>query len=302
VTKPLCIWWIGDGKPGHENQSLGLVEAIGRLRPVTSHRIDLSCAANGWARWRSAMDQAAQLPRPDLVVAAGHATHWSLWRLGRKYAAPRVVLMKPSLPLSCFDLCLAPRHDFKADPSCHRLELTEGALNRVVAGAGERHARLILLGGPSKSHGWDGEGMLAALRQVAVGGGWQLTDSRRTPPDFLGRLARELPDLQLHPHADTGSDWLPGLLQQAAEVWVSEDSVSMVYEALSSGAQVGLLPMPRRREDTRVLRGLDRLVAEGRVGSLDSWLEEGSLPPALSLAEADRCARLVMQMLLPQPA
>lgn len=296
MSEALQIWRLGDGKPGHENQSLGLVEALGRLRPVECHRIDLSAAKGFWQRWRSAMTQAGELPAPDLVLGAGHATHWPLWRLSRKHRAPSVVLMKPGLPLSCFGLCLAPRHDFKTEPSRRGLEVTEGALNRVVFTPGERSGKLILLGGPSKSHGWDGAALLDDLRQLVTGEGWQATDSRRTPPDFLRHLARELPQLECHTHAGTGPDWLPKQLQQAAEVWVSEDSVSMVYEALSSGAQVGLLPLPRCREDSRVLRGLDRLAAEGRVGTLESWRDGGCLPPPLCLAEADRCARLVLEM------
>ena len=266
MSDPLTVWQLGDGKPGHENQSLGLIEAIGRIRPCEHHRIDISDAGSFLSRARVAKAQAEALPEPDLIVGAGHATHFPLWRLGKGSGAPTVVLMRPSLPMGFFDLCLVPRHDFSNEPQkLSSLVVTEGALNRVVAGAGVREGKLILLGGPSKTHGWDGDAMMKSLAELTSEGQWQLTDSRRTPEGFVERIRAELPAIQIHPHRDTGPDWLPKVLQQVDEVWVGEDSVSMTYEALSSGAKVGVLPVPRLREDSRVLRGLDA-VREVRKG------------------------------------
>ena len=82
-----------------------------------------------------------------------------------------------------------------------------------------------------------------------------------------------------------------------AEVaWVSEDSVSMVYEALTGGARVGLLALPPRGGTGRVLRGLDRLLTDGWVTTHAHWCEEGALPPPrLGFDEAARCARLILE-------
>lgn len=299
MNDALTIWQLADGKPGHENQSLGLIEAIGRLRPCETHRIDVSKAGNFWSRWKTAREQAGSLPPADLIIGCGHATHFALWRLRKMTGAKTIVLMKPSLPLSCFDGCIAPRHDFVAGaPDRNNLILTEGALNRVVAGKGERGGKLILLGGPSKIHGWDGDALLESLRELTREGDWQLTDSRRTPEGFVERIRQELPKIHIHPHQETGPDWLPGVLQEVEEIWVSEDSVSMTYEALSSGARVGVLAMPRLREDARVLRGLSGLIRQGRLTGFRAWQDAGrELPSARPLAEADRCARLVLECL-----
>lgn len=299
MNDALTIWQLGDGKPGHENQSLGLIEALGRIRPCEVHRIDLSQAGSFWARWKEAKRQAREMPAPDLLLGVGHATHFALWRLRKSSGAPAVVLMNPSLPRRCFDLCLVPRHDFASDPPEHaRLLVTEGALNRVLAGAGERRGGLILLGGPSKTHGWDEEEMMSSLTELCTQGDWQLTDSRRTPQECLARIGRELPQIKVHPHTETGPDWLPQTLQQVAQVWVTEDSVSMTYEALSSGAKVGVLPAPRLRTNARILRGLDSLLAQGRLSSFEDWREAGGvLPEARPLREADRCARLLVEWL-----
>jgi len=81
---------------------------------------------------------------------------------------------------------------------------------------------------------------------------------------------------------------------------VTEDSVSMVYEALSSGARVGLLPVPRSKQDTRVLRGLDQLVEAGFVTPYARWLKTRTLtPPPEPLQEAARCAHVVLTRFFP---
>jgi len=70
----------------------------------------------------------------------------------------------------------------------------------------------------------------------------------------------------------------------------------MIYEALSSGASVGLLPMPSLRTSSRVLRGLEQLVAEGFLTPFADWENSRRLaPPPALLREADRCAEWVIQ-------
>lgn len=297
VEKTRTLWVIGDGKPGHENQSLGLAEAIARIVPCEVHRISLAEVRGRIAQIRSAVQAGVLLPPPDLIVSAGHATHVPLLLLSRKFKAPSVLLMRPSLPMQLFDLCVTPEHDFKTGYQRKKLLLTRGALNRVPPPAdASRNGRMILIGGPSKLHGWDGESLLAALEKITASGSWQLTDSRRTPAGFTDRMRQSLPDVEIFPHQETGPTWLPGKLATAAEVWVTEDSVSMVYEALSSGAKVGLLPVPRLRSGTRVLRGLEKLIDGGFITRFASWEKSPHLAaPPETMREADRCAAVIVE-------
>ena len=293
VTRPLTLWLLGDGKAGHENQSLGLAEALGRVTPCAIHRIPLAGAAGWLGRIRAARAAAVGLPKPDLILAAGHATHPALLWLARQHRAKSIVLMRPSLPLGCFDLCIAPAHDFPPGTRNRpNLILTRGALNRVAPpDTAARSGRMILVGGPSSAHGWDGAALLHAIEQITATGAWQLADSRRTPAGFCDEIRQRLPAVQVVPHQQTTPDWLPGQLAAAAEVWVTEDSVSMIYEALSSGAKVGLLPAPRLKPSSRVIRGLNELITSRALTPYASWLTTRTLAyPAEPLREADRCA------------
>ncbi|MEI7954164.1 MAG: mitochondrial fission ELM1 family protein [Verrucomicrobiota bacterium] len=306
MTPILSIWVLGDGKPGHENQALGLAEALQRLRPCSIERISLAGFRGLFGRFRGVLRAASALPKPDLLMAAGHATHPALLWLAHQHRVPGIVLMRPSLPLSWFDLCIAPAHDFPQSPPPANVLTTSGALNRVLAdSSADRSGGLILVGGPSAIHHWDADGLLDSLARICgdgSGGLWQLTDSRRTPPGFLERLRQRLPGLRVFPHGETPADWLPARLAAVADVWVTEDSVSMVYEALSSGARVGLLPLPRSKPQSRVLRGLAQLVDAGWLTPYERWCQTGKLnaPPA-PLQEASRCAAFVLTKFFASP-
>ena len=299
AKRSLTLWLIGDGKPGHENQSLGLAEAMQGYVACDIHRISIAGKGGIFGRIRAAFAQSAALPSPDFIIAAGHATHPALLCLARKHRAKSIVLMRPSLPLRCFDLCIAPSHDFPNKPTRKNLILTRGAINRVQAGDSPKTGKLILIGGPSKTHGWDTGAILDMLAKITMGGGWQLTDSRRTPKGFLEQARMRLKGLEIFSCQQTPPDWLPSKLREANEVWVSEDSVSMIYEALSSGARVGLLPVPRLNSNSRVLRGIDELVEDGYLTPFSSWQNAGQLRTApKNLNETGRCAKIICQSLL----
>jgi mitochondrial fission protein ELM1 len=298
----LTLWLIGDGKPGHENQSIGLAEAIQRRVACEIHRISIAGKGGFFGRIRAALAAGAKLPKPDFIIAAGHATHFPLLWLALKHRAKSIVLMRPSLPLACFELCIAPLHDFPKKPQRKNLILTRGAINRVHASPPQKTGRLILIGGPSKTHGWNDAAMLEMLAKLTTAGGWQLTDSRRTPEGFLEQIKKHLPNIEIFSCKETAPDWLPDKLGRAKEVWVSEDSVSMIYEALSSGARVGLLPVPCLNSHSRVLRGIDELTASGFLTPFSDWNQTGHLAQsAQTLNEADRCAEIIWQMAKEQP-
>ena len=72
----------------------------------------------------------------------------------------------------------------------------------------------------------------------------------------------------------------------------------MIYEALTSGARVGLLPVPRLVRNSRVLRGIDRLVADGFLTPYATWAETQRLvAPQETLRETERCAEIILAMM-----
>ena len=293
------IWRFSDGKAGHDHQSQGLIAALERyqaLEVVTLPPLPATAAlkAGLWGRWADWM----ALPAPDLLIGAGHRTHLSLLAARRCRGGKTVVLMRPSVPLALFDLCLIPEHD--TPPVRANVRVTRGALNHLrPSTALEPWRGLLLIGGPSAHFDWDAAGLyrqIAAILAATPHMSWTLTNSRRTPAGFLAGLSAASKErLTLMPLAETGANWLPQQLAQSGQVWVTADSVSMVYEALTVGAAVGVLHVPGN-QTSRIAQGIDRLAAQGWVTRFADWRPgiELTRPPGV-FDEADRCACWISQ-------
>ena len=108
----MVVWLIHDEKPGHCNQLLGLTQAFAELAPVEVCEIRAPSRASSLATlFAKSFALGNQLSKPDLVVGAGHSTHLAILAARRAHGGKAVVLMKPSLPTSLFDLCIVPKHD-----------------------------------------------------------------------------------------------------------------------------------------------------------------------------------------------
>ena len=273
--------------------------ALSLRRPLIRQDIPVPAPRRALWQWLTGRFPAGErLLDPDLIVAAGHRSHLALLAARRARGGRAVVLMKPSLPMALFDLCIVPEHD--APPARDNLIATRGTLNRVRPGAqwgaDAADEALVLLGGPSKGHRWEGARItrqLAELVEAHPERSWTVADSRRTPEGYLDTLV----GLGVHrvSHASVDGEWLPAQLARSAHVWVSEDSVNMVYEALTAGAAVGVLRLPRIAEG-RVTRGLDRLLADGSVVDFEAW-RGGREPtsPTEPFDEAARCAGWIVE-------
>ena len=298
IRPPRIVWVVSDGKPGHLNQSLGLAEALARATPTDIRVVPALPAwraARAWLLRRLANDA---LPAPDLVIGAGHATHLTLLAARRTCGGRALVLMRPSLPRRCFDLCIVPRHDGLAADA--RTWVSEGALNRIrPAAAPDPQRGLILVGGESPHFQWDGDAIQVQIKSILARTPemrWTLTTSRRTPAEFLAALPAT-PNLAVVPHPATGPDWLPAQLAACGTAWVTPDSASMVYEALTAGVAVGVFDLPVRPA-SRVGRAIAELADAQRVTRFIAWCAHGKLHPNLQpLAEADRCATEILQWL-----
>lgn len=165
---------------------------------------------------------------------------------------------------------------------------------------------LILIGGPSKDFDWDDESMLNQLAFISIHtpGHLVLTTSRRTPDGFAEKIRTAVPELTVVPVEETRPGWVARHLAHASAAWVSQDSVSMVYEALGSGAPVGILSVPRRHgsRKSRILSGLETLEKEGMVTGYSDWKKQNFrlTAPGSPLLEADRAADYILSRFFPQ--
>jgi mitochondrial fission protein ELM1 len=296
--RAVVVWAFTDGKAGHENQTRGLLAALARRTAADVRWIKVPPYSSVLTNLMiKRFLPGAALPSPDFLVGAGHRTHLPLIAARRARGGKSIVLMKPSLPRVWFDLCVIPEHD---QASGGNVLTTRGALNAMQPGNKQAHTGLILIGGPSRHHGWREKELVAQVEEIVRRDAtlqWTLTTSRRTPPSTTARLAALVAkNLTVVPVRDTGPGWLPERLAAARCAWVSEDSVSMVYEALTAGCATGILAVPARRRGKQKLRhGIEALVREGLVTGYAQWQAGAKLvPPAQAFNEAARAAAWIL--------
>lgn len=249
------VWLFTDGKIGHEKQSKAFVEILRKQYSISEEIIDVSgiCFVQS-IKWFLGFTPPIQtlLDTPDLIIGTGHRTHFPMLAARRIYKGKIIVIMKPSMPLKFFDLCLIPKHD---RPKIEKnVLITNGPLSSIKSSKNQNEkAGLIMLGGPNKQFTWSNENILNQIYEIIEDKSnrelnWQLTTSRRTPPHFIELLRQaRFPNLSLFTFDETPTNWIEKALAQHATVWVTQDSFSMIYEAIQSGAKVGLLEMPPKR-------------------------------------------------------
>ncbi len=299
MDTPLTIWLVTDRKPGHRNQLLALASRLADRAPVKAEEIAVTGVAPDPRRWR-------RLPDPDLILCAGSRTHLTAVAARAARGGRLVVCMNPTLPTRLFDLCLIPRHGRCPDRT--NVVATVGAIVNVVPSRDRDTRRgVILLGGPSKHHSIDETALADAVRRIVESTptiAWDLSTSRRTPATLLGSLnALSTPNVTITPAERTPAGWVADSLARAGVAWITEDSVSMICEAVTTGCAVGVLPMPRvgrAGRPSRVVRFIEDFIANKLVTPLDAWAGGAPLvPPTETIDEAGRCAGIILERFFP---
>lgn len=298
-TQTPIIWRISDGKPGHDSQSKGLVKALNLIKPCDCHDIILADKKHGLLNLLLKKFPTTEiLPDPDMIIGAGHETHLPLLCAKRARGGKTIIIMNPSVPAGWFDFCFIPEHD---NPKmADNVLTTKGAINCITPSTEQVHDRgLILIGGPSRHFNWDNEYLLQQLKEIISTHAdieWEITDSARTPETTRNLLATlHEPNAKYKDCSSTGAAWVAGRLNRAANAWVSMDSVSMIYESLTSGAAVGILEVPAR-EPGKLTNNIAGLVEDNMVTPFSKWQNQRKLnqPPVL-LHEAKRCAERLQE-------
>jgi len=299
-----------DGRPGHEKQSQGIVQALENYVTLEVSEIDVlhnSVLSDGLSYINYFLGRVTSLSvadDTDLVIGTGSRTHIPLLSCKKKCRARAVVSMTPNLLLrKHFDLCLVPFHD-QVEPASNIFE-TIGPPN--VASNESKHdpqKGLILVGGvDNRSHYWNQAEIINYINElISVSGGtnWIISSSPRTPEkteEKLEELAAGKDLVDFYPFSTTPKGWIERQYNENKIVWISGDSISMVYEALSAGCRVGILPVKWKKKKSKFQFSEGYLVDQKRVITYSDWhnkTAEWSESEDQPFNEADRCAREIL--------
>ena len=274
--KPLSVIAFMDGRAGHEKQTRGILTALAGMTPI---HVAVRTVAPGfflqrlqrWLRYIACapipLKKQADPTGIDLIIGAGACTHIPMLELKRRSGAKAVTSMSPGFPLMRrMDLCLIPEHDGKS--AGENIFVTIGPPNTSTAkGQHRSDLGLILIGGiDPKSHRWSTVGLLSQIRMLLDaddGVSWTVSSSPRTPESTcaaLERLAAANSRVRFFRSDATPSGWVEAQYDDSDRVWVTADSVSMVFEALTAGCRVGILPVDWKRGRNKIKRSADLLI------------------------------------------
>ena len=297
----MVIWRICDGRIGHDNQSLGLVNAIASQVAVELHDIAPLTPFSAIRNYlMHKFPPGIGKPEPDLIIGAGHSTHLSMISAKRACGGKTVVIMRPTVPTDWFDFCLIPDHD---KPTIkNNIIITHGALNNIMPSSRHDKSRgIILIGGPSKHYDWNVQQLLEQVETIVSRTpdvSWLVSDSPRTPAGTTGRL-REIcsTNMRFVSHKEMEKGQVADQLQLSGYAWVTADSVSMIYESLTSGAITGLISVPSGKKDkiTNIVQDLHRA---RMITRYEDWVSGHALAtPPVNFNEAQRCATELLDRL-----
>lgn len=314
---PTC-WCVTDGRPGMENQAVGLAEALGltpsvkRIVLKTPWRI---ASPHITAFKRFAMSDRGdrlEAPWPDILIATGRPSILpSLYVKGQSGGRTFTVQLQDPVSLRWrFDRIVAPAHD---NLSGDNVIVMDGALHRVtpakLAAEAPRWAEAfahiprpyvsVLLGGNNSRYRL-GEAEIdsLALRLKSLssqGFGLLVTGSRRTGDANISALRQALAGCAAFISDGTGDNPYFGMLALADAFVVTCDSVNMISEACSTGKPVHVLMLPTdgrkgASERDKFTRFHRRLENSGRIRFFSGRIETWTYEP---LIEMERVAQLI---------
>ena len=274
---------------GLQAQALGLAEAAGLAPELVTLEPRAPWSWLPARIWPTPL-RAIRLPDPgDAIMIGAGGMAAVIGAAFRRPARPVVQVQHPRIDPARFDLVVVNRHDGLIGPN---VVVTRTALHRATPARLAQAAALwtprfahlprplvaVLVGGSNGRFRLDaavatalGASLAAMMRADRVG--LALTPSRRTAGDARAALQRAVAPLGGWVWNMEGENPYFGLLALADAIVVTEDSVSMVSEAVATSAPVLLAGLPGRSR--RIRRFNQYLQEDGRLrpfaGRLDLW-------------------------------
>jgi len=274
---------LSDGKPGHLNQSLAFARLLGcsyqvrtvkfrcRFFKVLSYLFD-------WIGLRVAGLFAVDRPLPasKIIVSAGSETYYANRVLADCNQVRSVVLMWPSGYRPNFDLIVAQLHDrppmmpnLLAIPVNLSAPEKQGLVDREEK---DTPCVAVVIGGPSRHYHLNIERFKKQLEQIFnafPGGDFLVTTSRRTPiavENLLETLAFRYRLI----YSRQRQNPVPDFLAIADYVFITEDSTSMISEAVCYGqSNIEILELDKRGGREKISSMVESLSGQGYLHRFD---------------------------------
>lgn len=236
----------------------------------------------------------------DFIISAGSSLAPLNLCLAKDCRGKSIVVMKPAFPFNFFryDLALVPAHDqgrlpegtlrTLITPARMEPEEMENAAGKIAETmrSPEKTGVAVFLGGSTRRFNIylkDVQALFAILDKIApVLGDYAVTTSRRTSGDISNWLKSSVAgkqncQLMVIAKEDNRPEVVPGMMTLADILIVTEDSVSMISEALRSGKKVVVLSLdstglPEKHKRFREILARESVVTAAGLHDLEEKL------------------------------
>lgn len=288
---------ISDGKIGHYNQSLGVLKALEKtygvnhttvnikiknsfVKRILKILLNLEFAKTFFERrenlkYIKVFYDGFEIQKvPDIIISSGkNTTFLNAW-LSLAYSAKNIFSGNPrgvnselfSAILTVIDLGLKNQITIDVAPSIID--------NQTLKKKGEEFLKWInlnrdvkyfslLIGGDSRGYKYQKDDILDLIENIKFIGEeygikWLITTSRRTTPLFEKLLSENLKDEYLIIYNETQNSVILPFLALSERVFVTEDSASMISEAVSANKEVYSLYPKETKMDESYKKILDK--------------------------------------------
>lgn len=225
----------------------------------------------------AASDRNLNFANFDLFVGAGSTSYYALKFYARRYAKPSIALMYPKGYRKDFSVIIAGAHDrpkpranLKISPVSLSFSHPQGLYKP------QRKAVGFIIGGPNSCFEMGDEILkqIEGVRAQFADCEFALTTSPRTPwatESALEKLSWDYSVIYSREPVNPIGDFLA----QCEWVFISEDSVSMISEAVSNGsASVAILSLKRKDAHNKFDDFISALVSTGHARRYDEALKK----------------------------
>ena len=275
------ILWIKDGKLGHEKQVKVLLDELSKTIDIKVYEEEYIIGSFQRITdiYTYATHQSTALIPPHaeyhkknihLIIGAGSNIHARILQIKRglkhdfNEEVLAVSLLVPSFFKQHFDLICAPKHD-QHKLSGHEAIYFEGSLAKVSIDAVDESIGLIAIGGKNQHYLFNIKKIIEQIEFVTSiypNKAWYIFSSRRTPHKMIQAIKKLA---QTSKKIIVSEDGFDEILCKASIKIITQDSMNMVYESLSTKGSTILFNMKYLRKN-KVINQMNELLHNKQVG------------------------------------
>jgi len=285
------ILWIKDGKKGHEKQVQALLEELSKTIDIkiyeedyyissTKRSIDILHHVTSYIFKKYDSCKILQGYNQNdihLVVGAGSNIHTRILlikKVLKKIYNKNIIaisLLTPTLFKNEFDFICAPNHDEIKLSKFKNTIFFEGSLAKVSIQNPDDGIGLIGIGGVNKHFIFNEDDLIKQIEYVLTlypNKNWYFFSSRRTTNLMNNKikiLSKSFSNIIIA-HEDFDE-----IIKRASVKFVTQDSMNMVYESLSTKGETFLFNMKYKSEN-KITKQINKLLINKQVGYIENIL------------------------------